>query len=61
MAGRFVGAAQDKDTGCVEENLPEFDGDEAVARTGERMIYGWPGQSDDPIPARSVGRFARAF
>merc|ERR1712113_964341 len=47
--------------GCVEENLPEFDEDDAVARTGERLIYGWPGQSEDPVPARAIGRFARAF
>eukprot|EP00959_Pyramimonas_sp_CCMP1952_P390168 8176405-Pyramimonas_sp.AAC.1 len=25
------------------------------------MIYGWPVQSEDPIPARPFGRFARAF
>ena len=61
IASRFTGGATNKATACVEENVPRLDVDEEAQSLGERLVYGWPGQSEDPTPVYGRGRFVKAF
>ena len=61
IASQFVGEGRDSDRGCVQEPPAGDDEEEDAVKTAERLVYGWPGTSDEPTRVHSPGRYVKAF